>query len=157
MRRQCDALLALVLLIAAAGPSHAFEFEPGTWKEIETGREDGKPVPAATNTSCMTPEEAKDPLKGLSPEKDLKEMRGHCKTLDVKTSDTGLAMRVECGDPRQVQIKFIVDYTFNSPRSYSGTVKSAVTMSGKSTTTDKKVEGRWVSAICVRKRGAETR
>jgi hypothetical protein len=147
----------LAIVIGTGSLGHAMELEPGTWKEIETGTEDGKPVAASTNTTCMTPDEAKDPLKGLSPERYLSELRGHCKTHDVKVTDKSLAMRVECGDPQKLQIRFTVDYTFNSPRSYSGTVKSAVTISGKSTTTDKKVEGRWTSGICVRRRGAPER
>jgi len=149
--------LALAILMGVGSRSPAMELEPGAWKEIETGTEDGKPVPASTNATCMSEDEAKDPLKGLSPERYLSELRGHCKTHDVKTTDTSLAMQVECGDPQKLQIKFSVNYTFNSPRSYSGTVKSAVTISGRSTTTDKKVEGRWISGICVRRRGAPDR
>jgi hypothetical protein len=53
--------------------------------------------------------------------------------------------------------EFNVDYTFNNARSYSGRVRSAVMLNGKSTTTDKKVEGRWMSSICVRKRAAPPR
>jgi hypothetical protein len=43
-----------------------------------------------------------------------------------------------------------IELTANA-RSYSGTVKSAVTMMGKTTTTDKKVEGKWVAAACKKK------
>jgi hypothetical protein len=102
-------------------------------------------VPPKTETSCMTPDEAKDPLKGFSPEK---EMKGQCKTLDVKQSPSGIYMHLVCGDPKQFSMDIAVDYTFNSARSYSGAVKSAVTMMGKTTTTDKKIEGKWVSATC---------
>jgi hypothetical protein len=140
--------------LGAACPVCAIELQPGTWQETETGSEDGKPVPAKTETSCMTPEEAKDPLKGFSPEKDMKEMREmrqQCKTLEAKKSDTGLIMRIQCGDPKQFAMNISVDYTFSSPRSYSGTVKSAITMMGKTMTTDKKVEGKWVSATCTEK------
>jgi hypothetical protein len=144
--------IVLTVLVALACSSHAIELEPGTWKEIETGTEDGKWVPPATNVICMTPEEAEDPRKGLSPAKDLTEMRGRCKTLDAKKSDAGLTMHVQCGDPGKFLMNFNVDYTFNNARSYSGRVKYAGTMSGKTTATDKKVEGRWMSSICVRKR-----
>ena len=149
--------VVLAVLVALACSSYAIELEPGTWKEIETGTEDGKWVPPATNVICMTPEEAEDPLKGLSPAKDLTQMRGRCKTLDAKKSDASLKMRVQCGDPAKLLMDFNVDYTFNSDRSYSGRVKYVGTMSGKTTTTDKKVEGRWMSSICVRKRGEPPR
>jgi hypothetical protein len=152
-RRSVPAI-ALAILICAAAPSRAFEFEPGGWKEIETGTEDGKAVEPAVNSTCMTEEEAKDPVKGLSPEKGLADMRGHCRTLDVKTSDAGLTMRLEC-ESGQAQMTFHVDFVFNNARSYTGMVKSARTMSGKSTTASKKIEGRWMSSICTRKRAAQ--
>ena len=91
--------IALAILISVAVPSRAFEFEPMAWKEIETGVEDSKTVEPAVNSTCMTEDEAKDPVKGLSPEKGLADMRGHCRTLDVKTSDAGLTMRLECEAP----------------------------------------------------------
>ena len=144
--------ITLAIAICATARARAFEFESGGWKEIETGTEDGKTVEPVVNTTCMTEDEAKDPVKGLSPEKGLGDMRGHCKTLDAKTSDTGLSMRVECGEAGQAQMTFNVDFVFNNARSYTGTVKSAVTMSGKSATASKKVEGRWMSSICTRKR-----
>jgi hypothetical protein len=151
----------LVALVGGARigvtPSQAFELEPGTWKQIETGTEDGKWVPPGTSTSCLTPEQGQDPRQGLAPDKDLTEMRGQCKTLNVQKSDRSLTMHVRCGDPGKVLMDFRVDYTFNNARSYSGRVKSAVTVSGKSATTDKKVEARWMSSICVRKRARQPR
>jgi hypothetical protein len=121
------------------------ELRPGTWQETETGTEDGKPVPAKTETSCMTPEEAKDPLTGLSPEK---EMKGQCKSYDVRKTANGLSFRMDCGDPRQFSINIVASYTFTSPTHYTGTMKSSVSMMGKKSTADKKIEGRWVSAQC---------
>jgi hypothetical protein len=69
--RRSATAIALAILICATAPSRAFEFEPGAWKEIETGTEDGKTVEPVVNNTCMTEEEAKDPVKGLSPEKGL--------------------------------------------------------------------------------------
>jgi hypothetical protein len=158
MRRQdmrSAPAMALAIMICAAAPANAFELEPGAWKEIETGTEDGKPAEPAVNTTCLTEDEAKDPVKGLSPEKGLADMRGHCRTTNAKSSSTGLSMRLECGEPGQAQMTFSVDYVFNSEHSYTGTVKSAVTMSGKSATASKKIEGRWMSSICVRRPAPE--
>jgi hypothetical protein len=148
---------AVVLLLAASVPSHGIELEAGTWKEVETGTEDGKPVQPSFNTTCITPDEAHDPAQGLSPTKNLTGMRGQCKTLENKKSDTSLSMHVQCGDPAKVLRDFNVDYVFNNARSYSGTVRSAVTVSGKSSTSDKKVEGRWMSSICRRNRADSPR
>jgi hypothetical protein len=139
------ALLAAAALIAAPSFASAIELTPGAWQDTETGTENGKPVPPKTETSCMSPAEAKDPLKGFAPDKDMK---GQCKTIDVKQSAAGIFMHLVCGDPKQFSMDIAVDYAFNSPRSYTGTIKSAVTMMGKTTTTDKKVEGKWMAAAC---------
>jgi hypothetical protein len=143
-----SAFVVLVGFVAAPLSASAIELQPGTWQDSETGTENGKPVQPKTETSCMTPEEAKDPLKGFSPEKDMK---GQCKTLEVKQSPAGIKMHLVCGDPKQFSMDIAIDYMFNNPRSYSGTVKSAVTMMGKTTTTDKKIEGKWLSAQCKKK------
>ncbi len=93
----------------------------------------------------MTPEEAKNPLTGLSPEKDMK---GQCKTYDVKQTATGLSLRWVCGDPKQMAMNITASFTFLSPTQYSGTLKSAVTVMGKTTTSDKKIEAKWIAAQC---------
>jgi hypothetical protein len=148
-------LLAAALLIAAAQPAFAVALEPGAWKEIETGTEDGKPVPPATNNTCFTPEEAEDPSKGFAPEKFMSSLRGQCKTLEATTSDKSLTMRVQCGEPDKTLMNFDMSYTFNSEHSYSGRVKYVATVKGKSTTSDKKIEGRWMSSICIKRRTQE--
>jgi hypothetical protein len=141
---------AVALLLAASAPSHGIELEPGTWKEVETGTEDGKAAQPSFNTICIDDDSA----ESLSPTKNLANMRGQCKMLEIKKSDMGLSMHVQCGDPGKVLRDFNVVYVFNSARSYSGRVTSAVTVSGKSATSDKKVEGRWMSSICRRNRPA---
>jgi hypothetical protein len=42
-------------------------------------------------------------------------------------------------------------FTLVSARSYSGVVKSAVTVMGKTTTTDKTIEAKWLAAQCKKK------
>ncbi|MCX7314955.1 MAG: DUF3617 family protein [Alphaproteobacteria bacterium] len=154
LRDLCIAVATFVLPLSHAS---AFEFEPGTWKEIETGTEDGKWVSPSTNVTCMTPEQAEDPLKALAPDKDLADLRGRCKTLEAKKSDAAVTMRVQCGDPAKLLMDFSVEYTLNSERSYTGKVKYVGSISGKTTTTEKKIEGRWMSSICVRKRAEPPR
>lgn len=135
---------ALLTLMAFAAPSSAFEFRPGQWQETETGLEDGKPVPPETSTSCMTSEEAKDPLKGLSPQ----DMKGMCKTYDVKMTTGGMSLRWVCGDPKQMSMDITASFVFVSPTAYSGTMKSEVVLMGKKSTMDKKVDAKWIAAQC---------
>lgn len=144
MPRQIFGFLIFVALVAAPLPAAAFEFRPGQWQDTETGTENGKPVPPETTTSCMTPEEAKDPLKGLTPQ----DMKGQCKTYDVKLSATGMSLRWVCGDPKQMSMDIAATFVFVSPTAYTGTAKTEVSLMGKKTTTDKKIESKWVSAQC---------
>ena len=143
-----SALFALAVSIAMPSPSHAIELQPGWWQETEIGSENGKPAAPKTETTCMTPEDAKNPLRGFSPGK---EMRGQCKVLDVNQKTDGIFIHMACGDPKQFLIDIAVDYVFTSARSYTGTVKSTVTLMGQTTTIDKKVEGKWVAATCDKK------
>jgi hypothetical protein len=140
--------LTLVAPIVTSSPSRAIELQPGLWQETEVGSENGKPASPKAEMTCMTPEDAKNPLRGFSPGK---EMRGHCKVLDVKQKADGIFIHMTCGDPKQFLIDIAVDYVFTSTRSYAGTVKSTVTLMGQTTTSDKKVEGKWVAATCDKK------
>ncbi len=148
MFRNVYALVGILMLSAwVLSPTRAaaIELQPGQWQELESGTEDGKPVPPETSTSCMTTEEARNPLIGLSPEKEVK---GQCKTYDVKQTATGLSLRWVCGDPKQMAMDIVASFTFGSARSYSGVMKSSITLMGKTTTTDKKIEAKWISAQC---------
>jgi hypothetical protein len=40
------------------------------WQDTETGEENGKPAKPEVTSDCMTPEEAKDPVKALAVMKD---------------------------------------------------------------------------------------
>ncbi len=117
----------------------AFEFQPGQWQETETGEENGKPVPPETTSSCMTPEEAKDPVKGLALDKDAK---GQCKTVEVKDTGNGMSIRMVCGNPKEFAMDMSAVFTFISPQRYTGVMKSSVTMGGKTTTSNKTIDAR---------------
>jgi hypothetical protein len=142
--------MASAIVLAATVSSHAVELQPGLWRDTETGTENGQPAPPATVTNCLTPEETKDLLKGFSPEKEVKALRGRCKTLDAKQTAVGFSMRVQCGDPTEFALDVTANYTFTGPQSYTATMKSIVTTMGAASVMDKKIEGRWVSANCKR-------
>lgn len=147
MSRWFLALLSISAVVASPIPAFAaaFELTPGTWQEVETGTEDGKPAKPETSTSCMTAEEAKNPTKGLAPDK---EMKGQCKTYDVKETANSLSMRMQCGQGKEFAMDITASFVIASAKSYSGTVKSAVTLGGKTTTSDKKIEAKWIAAQC---------
>ena len=147
MSRCFLALLAIsaVVVVPCAVSAAAFELTPGQWQETETGTEDGKPVKPETSTSCMTAEEAKNPTKGLAPDK---EMKGQCKTYDVKETANSLSMRMQCGQGKEFAMDITASFVIASAKGYTGTLKSAVTLGGKTTTSDKKIEAKWIAAQC---------
>jgi hypothetical protein len=136
--------LALFLILAFAAPAHAaIQLTPGNWQDTETGTEDGKPVPPQVTAECMTPEEAKDPVKILTA---MKDQAGQCQKVEVKQNGNTVSFVMQCGDPKQMSFDIAATYTFHSPKHYSGTLKSVVILAGKKTTADKKVDSIWLGA-----------
>ena len=144
MTRLRTSIAALAALYLLAAPAYAaIELEPGMWQDTETGTEDGKPLKPDVSTDCMTPEEAKDPLKGLAAMSDIGEQ---CKTKDVKQSGNTVTLVVQCGGPNRMSADMTTTYTFVDRKHYTGTIKSTVTMAGKQITFDKKVDSKWIGA-----------
>ncbi len=133
-------LLLSAGLVAALPARAAFEFQPGQWQETETGEENGKQVPPETSTSCMTPEEAKDPVKSLSV---MKDAAGQCKKLDIQQKGNIVTIVMQCGDPKEMSIDLAASYSFLNSRHYTGTMKTTVILAGKKTTADKTIDSKW--------------
>ena len=135
------AATSLCVLFASHPALAAIQLESGNWQDTETGTEDGKPVKAEVTTDCMSPEEAKDPVKVLTA---MKDTAGQCTKVDVKQAGNVVTFVMQCGDPKQMSIDMLATYTFVDAKHYSGTLKSTVILAGKKTTADKKVESKWI-------------
>ena len=144
----CLFVSAIAIGLAAALPARAIELQPGQWRDVETGTEDGQSAPPETFTICLTPAETKDLLRAFSPEKEVKALQGKCQTLESKQTSAGFSMRVKCGDAAVFSLDVSANYTFTSPQSYTGTMKTVVMTRGLPSILDKKVEGRWISPTC---------
>jgi hypothetical protein len=118
----------------------AIELDPGLWQDTETGTEDGKPAKPEVTSDCMSPEEAKDPVKSLSV---MKETGGQCDKLDIKEAGNIVTVVMLCGDPKEMQIDLVGTYTFLDRRHYTGAMKSTIVMAGKKSTADKTVDSKW--------------
>ncbi len=136
-------LAASVALFAADPARAAIQLEPGNWQDTETGEEDGKPVPPQVVTDCMTPEEARDPVKVLTT---MKDSAGQCQKVEVKQNGNTITFIMQCGDPKQMSMDMLATYTFINSKHYSGSLKSTVILAGKKTTADKKVDSIWIGA-----------
>ena len=143
MNRMLFAAAATSLLMLATPARAAIELEPGQWQDTETGDEDGKPVKPEVTSDCMTPEEAKDPVKSLSV---MKDTSGQCKKLDVKQSGNTVSIVMMCGDPKEMQIDMTGSYTFIDRKHYTGTMKTTIIIAGKTSTANKSVDSKWIGA-----------
>lgn len=140
------ALFGLVVAasLLAAHPARAvIELDPGMWQDTETGDENGQPSKPEVTSDCMTPEEAKDPVKSLSV---MKDTGGQCKKFEIKEKGNVVSIDMQCGDPKEMSVEMIGTYTFLDRRHYTGTMKSTVTLAGKKTTANKTVDSKWIGA-----------
>ena len=130
-------------LLAAQPASAAIELTPGAWQDTETGEENGQPVPPQVTVDCMTPEEARDPIKILTA---MKDQAGECGKLEIKQSGNVVTFIMQCGDPKQMAMDMQATYTFIDAKHYTGVLTSTVFLAGKKTTANKQVNSVWVGA-----------
>ncbi|MFN3657675.1 MAG: DUF3617 domain-containing protein [Pseudolabrys sp.] len=138
------AVLGLIFsagLLAAPSTHAAITLQPGEWQETATGTEDGKPVPPEVDKSCLTPEEARDATNIVKEMKDqMQKDAGTCQKFEVRESGNSVIFAMRCGDAKQFLFDISGTYTFVSATRYTGTMKSAITMMGKTMAQDKKIE-----------------
>lgn len=146
MTKLLRAIVTAGFLCAVAAPKAyaGIEIEPGQWQDTETGEEDGKPVKPVVTSECMSPEEAKDPVKALSVMKDMKDAAAQCKKLDVKQSGNVVNIAMLCGDPKEFQIDLTGTYTFIDRKHYTGSMKSVIVIAGNKATASKSVDSKWI-------------
>jgi hypothetical protein len=135
-------VLCVLLGLLAAAPARATELEPGLWQDTETGTENGQPVKDEVTTQCMTPEDAKDPVKALMAEK----AQADCKTFDVKPSGNMATFKMQCGDPKQMSFDIAGTISFIDRKHYTGTLKSTIIFAGQKMLSDKNLDSKWIGA-----------
>jgi len=143
----------LLALCLAAFPAHAeIKLDPGTWQQVESGSEDGKPAEPVTYTDCLTPEQARDPIKALSALKELGSLIGqHCQNLQVHQEADAGSVDFACGDEKTNYIAISFTFKIHDARHYSGTVKSTFVFKGRKTSSDKSIDATWLKAECEKK------
>lgn len=144
--KSCGVAIGLIVsgcVLNASSACAAIQLEPGQWQDTETGMENGKPTKPEVTTDCMTPEDTRDPVKALTT---MKNQVGQCRTFDVKQSGNTLSFVMQCGDPKQMSFDIAATYTFLDRRHYTGLMKSTVIFAGQKTTSDTKVDSKWIGA-----------
>ena len=105
-------------LVAAPGLCAALEIEPGQWESSETSDVDGKPGEPEVSTDCVTPEDARDPVKALAGMQD--EAGGKCRMFDVKQTGNVVSVRDEMRRPEGRLDRYERDFVFENARHYTG-------------------------------------
>jgi hypothetical protein len=142
--RSIFALSGLLILLCATPTFAAIELEPGLWQDTETGTENGKPAKTEVSTNCLSPEEARNPIKTI-----LKDAEGRtCETLTAKENGRVVTVVMRCGDPKDMRIEIDMIVNFQSTRAYSGKMKSLVIFGGQRMITDKTIESKWIAGSC---------
>src|SRR6185437_4334609 len=128
----------------AAPPAHAVQLEPGLWQDVETGKDNGKMSKPEVHTTCMSPEEARDPVKTI-----LKDSEGQkCDKYDVKENGNTVTAEIRCGDPKEMRMEIDMTINFASTKHYYGTMKSLVIFKGIKSTSEATIDSTWPSASC---------
>jgi len=128
----------------AAPPAHAVQLEPGLWQDVETGKDNGKMSKPEVHTTCMSPEEARDPVKTI-----LKDSEGQkCDKYDVKENGNTVTAEIRCGDPKEMRMEIDMTINFASTKHYYGTMKSLVIFKGIKSTSEATINSTWLSASC---------
>jgi hypothetical protein len=138
-------MLGAVIGLAAVPPvSAAVTLEPGLWQTTEAGTEDGKPAKPEDSTDCLSPEDAREPVKTI-----LKDAEGEkCETLNAKENGNTISVEMKCGDPKEVRMEISMTITVLNPKHYNGTMKSLVIFRGQTTTSEKTIDAKWLAAAC---------
>ncbi|HVV62194.1 MAG TPA: DUF3617 domain-containing protein [Pseudolabrys sp.] len=140
---------AVGILLAAwvalfAFDARAIDLQPGLWQDTETGEVNGKPMPPKVSTDCMTPEEAKDPVKQAQAA--LKDQQEQCSKADVRQNGNVITFEMKCGDPKQAQIDMTVAFTILTPQHTTSVAKSTMKFGGQTMTSNIATDSKWIGA-----------
>jgi hypothetical protein len=136
--------LVAALGATAASPARAVQLEPGLWQDVETGKDNGQTAKPEVHTTCLSPEEARDPVKTI-----LKDAEGQkCDKYEVKENGSTLTAEIRCGDPKEMRMEIDMTINFVSTKHYYGTMKSLVIFKGIKSTSEGTINSTWLSASC---------
>ena len=138
------AFFVAVGTVVGPGLCAALEIEPGQWESTETSDVDGKPGAPELSTDCVTPQDARDPVKALTSMQDT--AGGKCKILDVTQNGSVVSFVMKCGDAKDGSIDMSATFTFENSRHYSGAIKSVMSVGGQQMTSNMTVDAKWIGA-----------
>lgn len=137
------AIVAFAAFAFAASAAHADGIEPGLWK-ITTHTESGGMVsPPHQSSKCLTAEQTGDLGATFSPIPAT--VNSVCAPMERSLKGPLLTWHLVCTGQLNMDLSGAFD--FDSPRHYSGTVRTKAEMAGMPmVNSQNKIEGEWVSA-----------
>jgi hypothetical protein len=148
MSTKSQLLIGVLAAITFAVPSiaSALEIEPGEWQTTDTSTVNGKAEKPEVSTDCVTPEEARDPMKALT---EMQKQEGQeCRRMDAKQSGNTVSFVMQCGDAEKGSVDMEMTFTFDGTRHYTGSYKSEMSLGGQKMTSSGTVDAHWVGAVC---------
>jgi hypothetical protein len=124
----------------------ANEIQPGLWQDMETSTVNGKAEPPKASTTCVTEQDAQDPVKMIKDQ--MKDQTQQCKRFNVQTNGNVVLLEMACGSSDQGAIELTMTYTVHSPRSTSSVTKSTMSMMGQKIISNLSTESIWMAATC---------
>jgi hypothetical protein len=137
-------LVASAGLLAMPGLCSALEIEPGQWESSETSDVDGKPGKPELSTECITPQDARDPVKALTSMQN--DSRAKCKVGDVKQAGNVVSFGMSCGDESLGSIRMSASFAFENARHYTGRLQTVMSVGGQMMTSNMAVDAKWIGA-----------
>jgi hypothetical protein len=121
-------ILAMALLGAVLGsPAVADGIAPGLWQVTETVTMNGNATPTQVRTRCLSPEQAGDTATTFSPE--YRTANSDCERAEFESTASKLKWRMLCKG--QMEMDVSGDFTFDTPKHYSATIRSKGSMAGR--------------------------
>src|SRR5262244_639245 len=108
-------------------PAAADGIAPGEWKLTETIVMNGSKTPTTTRTRCLSPEQAGDTATTFSPE--YRTANSDCERAEFESTSSKLKWRILCKG--QMEMDVSGDFTFDTPKHYSATIRSRGSMAGR--------------------------
>jgi hypothetical protein len=123
---------ANVLAMAVPGvvlgvPALADGIAPGLWQVTETVTMNGNATPTQVRTRCLSPEQAGDTATTFSPE--YRTANSDCERAEFESTMSKLKWRMLCKG--QMEMDVSGDFTFDTPKHYSATIRSKGSMAGR--------------------------
>ena len=121
-------ILAVALLGAVlAAPALADGIAPGLWQVTETVTMNGNATPTQARTRCLSPDQAGDTATTFSPE--YRTANSDCERAEFESTSSKLKWRILCKG--QMEMDVSGDFTFDTPKHYSATIRSRGSMAGR--------------------------